>query len=207
MSSGRRKELERKRRKLEKEGVVRFEAAAPDQAAFEPLYQEFVELEGSGWKAANGTAIAQKPASFRFYRDYGRRLCELGMLRLFLLRLNGELVAAQYHVLHAGKLWELKIAYREALGRHSPGALLTHEILRWGCEHGVRGLEHLGAAEEWQTRWPVETREHSTVRLYPAGPVGGVALAWDSADFLRRRVQARRGGPAEPQETGESANS
>lgn len=188
MSSGRRKELERKRRKLEQLGPVTFEVLAPTPDVFETPFREFVALEGAGWKGRNGTAIDQDPPALGFYDRYGRNLAGRGMLRLFFLRLNGRAVAAQYHIQYGGKLWELKIAYDEAHGRHSPGALLTHEILRYACEQGLTGLDHLGEAEEWQTRWPVQEKMHSSLRFYPASPRGAAALGADGFSILRKRL-------------------
>ena len=193
MSSGRRKELERKRRKLEQLGAVSFEALTPDPAAWDAPYGEFVDLEGSGWKGRQSSAIRQDRPAFNFHLDYGRDLARRGMLRLFCLRLDGRLIAAQYHVQHAGKLWELKIAYDEAFGRYSPGALLTHEILRYACGEGLHGLEHLGLAEDWQTRWPTQEGVYSTLRIYPATPRGAYALVLDSFKFLRKEARPARG--------------
>ena len=198
MATKKRNELSRRRRKLEDIGPLSFEILTPDPEAFVPLYETFVRLEASGWKGRDGTAIAHKPDARAFYDRYGRRLARAGALRFSLLRLGGELVAAQYLVEHAGKIWALKIAYDERFSAHSPGALLTHDVLRWASANGLTSFEHLGVAEDWQRRWPVEVQSYSSLRLYPANVRGAAALALDAAQHLRRRLGSKRPGSPPP---------
>ena len=149
-------------------------------------------MEGAGWKAAAGTALVHDAAQRGFLLDVCRRAAAEGWLRFFFLRQDGRVIAAQLHLLYANRLWTLKIGYDEALSRFSPGALLTHDILRHACGLGLEGVEHLGVAELWQRRWPVEVREHATLRLYPVSAGGAVAFTADALDFVRRRRAARR---------------
>ena len=52
------------------------------------------ELEGSGWKVEQGTAILSSPRTLRFYTEVGRWAAERGMLRLFFLRGDAGTVSA-----------------------------------------------------------------------------------------------------------------
>jgi CelD/BcsL family acetyltransferase involved in cellulose biosynthesis len=195
MSSKQRGALRRNWKKLEETGPVRFEALAPDDAQFGELFETFLQVEATAWKRQKGTSLLQDDRARRFYTAYGRKAARLGMLRLFLLHVGDRVAAGQLHVLHADRLWALKIGYDEAFAQRSPGAVLTHEVLRYACQHGVKSFEHLGLAETWQTRWPTEPREHSTLRLYPASSRGAVGLLLDTADVswakLKARAQAR----------------
>ena len=191
MSSKQKSELRRRRKKLEELGAVAFEALAPDEATFEAALAAFFEVEGTGWKQRNGTSLLQDHRARGFYTDYALSAARQGLLRLFFLRLDGRVVAGQLHVAFGGRLWALKIGYDEALSKHAPGALLTHEVLRHGCEHGLHAFEHLGEAEEWQRRWPVEVRHYTTLRLYPISAGGGAALTLDTLDFVHRRARKR----------------
>jgi CelD/BcsL family acetyltransferase involved in cellulose biosynthesis len=196
MSSGSRADIRRKRRGLEKQAPVSFEALAPDEDAFEAPLAELFKVEAAGWKSRSGTAIVQDAAMARFYTEYGRLAARRGMLRLFFLRAGAETVAAQMHVEFADRLWSLRIGFDERWSKFSPGRVLTHDILRWASGRGLRALEHLGVAETWQRRWPIEIRQHSTLRYYPASPRGGLAFAVDSFGFVGRRLngEAKRDG-------------
>lgn len=188
MNAKQRAELRRRRKKLEELGPVTFEALAPDQDAFLAPLDAFFSVEGGGWKRQAGTAILQNADAHRFYLGYAREAARRGLLRLFFLRLNGKVIAGQLHIQFGGRLWALKIGYDEAYANSSPGALLTHEVLRYGCEQSLLAFEHLGSAEPWQRRWPVETRDYSSLRFYPLSVRGAQALAVDALGLLRARV-------------------
>jgi len=196
MSSKQRSELRRRRKKLEELGDVAFEASAPTESDFQAPLEAFFAVEGTGWKRRNGTALVQDPQARAMFEAYARQAARQGRLRLFFLRLDGRVVAGQLHVQFEDRLWALKIGFDETLAKHAPGALLTHEVLRYGCDHDLKAFEHLGGAEEWQRRWPTEEQRYSTLRLYPLSASGGAALTADTLDFVRRRARRMRKSPA-----------
>ena len=191
MTTKQRREIVRRRKKLDALGAATFEAHAPSVDQVQPLFCEFVAVEGAGWKARAGTALVQDGAQRAFLRDLCRQAAAEGWLRFFFLRQNGRVVAGQLHLLYARRLWALKIGYDETLASLSPGVLLTHDILRHACGLGLEGVEHLGVAESWQQRWPFDVRDHATVRLYPVSAGSAVAFTADALDFVRRRRAAR----------------
>lgn len=180
------------RRAMQKAGgAVVFEAVAPDEASLAANLESLFRVEAAGWKSRSGTAILQSEAMLRFYTEYGRSAARAGRLRLFFLKVGEATVAAQLHVEFAKRLWCLKIGHGEAWSRFSAGRVMTHDILRYGCERGLEGLEFLGVAEEWQRRWPIVLRQHSTLRYYPLSVRGGLAFAADSLRFVGRRANGK----------------
>lgn len=184
-----RRELQRQRQRLEAAGALRFEAWIPNEATLPPLLDAFFQVEGTGWKRRLGTALVQDASQTALFHQYAAAATRQGRLRLFFLRLDDAVIAGQLHVEHDRRLWSLKIGQDEAWSVHSPGALLTHEVLRFGCERGLRSFEHLGQAELWQRRWPAETAEQSSLSFYPFSPHGGLALAGDGLALLARRAK------------------
>lgn len=180
--------LQRKRRKLDRAGRVSFVPIVPDPDSLDGLLAELFRIEAAGWKGRAGTAILKDPWMLRFITAYARNAAADGTLRLFFLKVDEVNIAAQMHVVHASRLWQLKIGYDEQWSKCSPGVLLTHEILRYGCEVSLEGCEFLGVTEEWQRRWPVEIRQQSSIRVYPISFRGGLALAGDAANLLGRRL-------------------
>jgi hypothetical protein len=81
--------------------------------------------------------------------------------------------------------------------------MVTHDIMRWAGERGLKTFEHLGVAEAYQERWPLEVREQSTFHFYPRSIRGGAAFTVDGLDFARRRLRARleRRPPPRAEET------
>ena len=189
MSRHARSHVRQPRRAMQKAGgAVVFEAVTPDESSIGANLELLFRIEAAGWKSRNGTAIVQSDAMLRFYSAYGRAAARAGRLRLFFLKAGEATVAAQLHVEFAKRLWCLKIGHDEAWSRFSPGRVLTHDILRYGCERGLEALEFLGVAEDWQRRWPIVLRQHSTLRYYPLSVRGGLAFTVDSLRFVGRRA-------------------
>jgi CelD/BcsL family acetyltransferase involved in cellulose biosynthesis len=111
------------------------------------------------------------------------------MLRMFFLRAGQKTMAARMAVEYSGELWELKIGYDEKFSACSPGIVLTHETLRWACEHGLTAHRFLGSAEPWQRWWSLELRHYQSVRLYPFSVPGSVALLRDASQLATGRLR------------------
>ena len=199
--------LRGKRRRLQQEGALKFEAVSPDGDSVGRCLDELFQIEAAGWKGRSGTAITQDPWMSRFISEYGRRAAGQGMLRLFFLRVGETAVAARMSVEHASRIWHVKTGYDERWAKYSPGILLTHEVLRHACERGLDGCEYLGIAEEWQRRWPVNIRQYGGLRFYPASLRGGISLLTDAAGLLGRRARVRTQSGPEGDDAGEGNRS
>ena len=191
MDSKKRSRLKRMRRQLEEHGRVTFEVLCPDEASVEAAVAEVQQVEARSWKARAGSAMLVKPEAGRYMAEYARLAARRGMLRVSLLRLNGEAIAGQIDVEHGGRLWGLKMGADERWLKYGPGILANHELFQWCVERGLEGCEHLGQAEEWQRRWPFEVRELSTFRFYPLRLGAAVALGLDAAAHARRGAELR----------------
>jgi CelD/BcsL family acetyltransferase involved in cellulose biosynthesis len=188
LSPGRRSHLRGYRRKAEKLGKVEFSVVHPEADTLTPLLEEFFRLEASGWKGRTGTAALSNPHVHRCYCDYAHSAAQLGMLRLFFLKIDGKTIAGRIAVEHGQRLWELKIAYDEAYSKCMPGILLTHETLRYAVERGLQAHEFLGQAEAWERHWPCEEDEYVSMRVYPFSLTGQLSLAKDVYQLALRQV-------------------
>ena len=131
-----RKELRRKRLRLEAEGAVRFETVSTPQDV-RPAIEEFLKLEASGWKGRCGTAFLSNPGQAAFVRTLSRDLARQGKCRVDTLLLNDRPVAMGI-VLNSGGLaafW--KTTYDETFAAQSPGVLLCHELSRLQLQDGA----------------------------------------------------------------------
>ncbi len=123
LSGSTRKKLRQHRRRLEERGALdnRVCTAPMDvHGAFE----DFLELEASGWKGRRGTALLCDEAEADFAREMVAALAQRGNAAIHALYQHGKAVASQV-VLRAGSTaFTWKTAYDEALGDFSPGMLL-----------------------------------------------------------------------------------
>lgn len=130
VSASRAKALRKRRRHLGLLGdvdVTRHDSAGDIEQAVE----EFLALEGSGWKArrsSHGQAILRFPEVARFFRTAVTALAADDRARITALRLDGRAIAMQL-TLHSGKTaFTWKTAFDESLRACAPGLLLHQEI-------------------------------------------------------------------------------
>jgi CelD/BcsL family acetyltransferase involved in cellulose biosynthesis len=189
VNSGRRSDLRRARRIADRMGAVTAEVLSPTPKELAPLLAEAFQVEASGWKMCNGTALASDPLRQSFFHRYAAAACEKGILRLGLLRIGGRAAAMQLAVEWDKRFWLFKIGYDEEFARCSPGALLMLETLRYAAARGLRSYEFLGVVEPWLQVWTQQVRSCVMLRAYPANALGIAALVADAAKLTWRRVR------------------
>jgi CelD/BcsL family acetyltransferase involved in cellulose biosynthesis len=164
-SSSLRAQVRRRRRGLEREGAMTFRVSG-GPATLEHDLEMFLQLEASGWKGRNGTAILSKPSTHGLYREFARGAAAQGWLRLYFLELDGEVIAADFGCAFAGTGVFLKTGFNEAHGRLSPGLVLRAEVLRSSIEEGLGGYDFLGDPDIYKTRWTSEVRPRLGIWAY-----------------------------------------
>lgn len=133
----------------------------------EPILPTIYEIEASGWKGARGSAIAQDPVTRSFYDRLVREFSERGLIRLFVLKFDGEAVAFELNTLYRGLLTGLKGGFREEHARLSPGQLLRYRFLQWAfAQPDILGYDMQGPASETKQRWATGTEMLLTLRAF-----------------------------------------
>lgn len=194
MSSRSRYDLRRARRRAETMGDIRFEILSPDPAATDRYFEEFCQVEASGWKGREGTAILMDKRMKHFLSIYARSASRLGALRLCFLRINDKAAAALLGIEYFGSFWVLKTGYDETFSRCSPGILLLHETIRYSYTHGLKVYEFLGTDESWMHIWTGQQHSYSSIRVYPISIIGQLKFGLDIslAIFNRASKMVRR---------------
>ena len=124
-----RKELRRLANRLADLGAVRFSVMGDSDDA-KKWCDDFLTLEGAGWKGSEGAALANAPATARFLRDSLTGAFAQGRLDFQRLDLDGRAIAMLINFRTPPGSWSFKIAYDESLARFSPGVLIELENLR-----------------------------------------------------------------------------
>jgi CelD/BcsL family acetyltransferase involved in cellulose biosynthesis len=185
-----RSQVARRRRALQREGELVFRVVR-DEPALEPELDTFFELEAAGWKGKEGTAIALDPALVDLYRGFARRAAGAGWLRLYMLELDGRLVAADYGCAFDSCGYLIKTTFDEELGRFAPGLVLRAEVLRASIEEGLARYDFLGGPDAYKLRWADQLRRRSALRAF-RGVGSAPAYAWWAS--LRPALKSARGG-------------
>jgi CelD/BcsL family acetyltransferase involved in cellulose biosynthesis len=160
----------RKRRRLERMGAVGLRQVTGGPTLDRDL-QAFFRLEAAGWKGRNGTAILRERGAEALYRDFSRQAAEHGWLRLLLLELDGEILAADLSCALGGVGFLIKTAYDERRADLSPGLVLRGEALRLAIGEGLHGYDFLGGADRYKLQWTDDIRPRQSLRAY-RGPAG-----------------------------------
>ena len=183
--------LARRRRQLSKTLGGPVETVDRAAAGIDGAIEEFLQLEGSGWKRRAGTALQCRPGHDRFFRELSRGFAEQGRLMLLSLQSGTQVLAQSTGLLAGPGLFGFKKAYDEAFARWSPGTLLDLDVLTWF--HDTPQLCWLDTCAFGDApAGPLfgDRRATRTV-LLPLNPVGAVAAAVLAATL---RARTRRGG-------------
>lgn len=129
LQPGRRKDLARNRRRLEKLGELRHECHGSGKG-LERAVAAFLDLERRGWKGRRGTALACAEAT----RDFAIRAFTgeegTSVCRADVLSLSGVPVAVSLMVVAGRTGFTVKSAYDEAYRSYGAGLLLELEVIR-----------------------------------------------------------------------------
>ncbi len=161
-----RSQVARRQRALERAGRLDLRVGTTAEDVDRDL-PAFLRMEASGWKGQGGTAIVSDARIEQLYRDFARAAADAGYLRLYLLELDGELIAGDLGCVFAGGSWLLKTGYDEKHARLSPGLVLRARALRAAIEEeGCSYYEFLGGAEDYKLRWTSESLPRVALTAY-----------------------------------------
>ncbi len=174
-----RRNLRRQRKKLDALGRVEV-LFAQDRKDLDRAFEEFVRVEASGWKGANGTgsAIMLDSKLVQFYKDLiGSQAGDKRCL-ITLLKLDGVAIAAQFCVITRSTLYLLKIAYNEAFSKAGPGSQLLYELLQYCCASPSITHVSLVSAPAWAIgRWNPDIQDVWDAYVFNSNWLGMVSFA------------------------------
>jgi CelD/BcsL family acetyltransferase involved in cellulose biosynthesis len=188
LNSGRRSDLRRARRNLEKMGALSFLNIVPTMADLDDVLAEVFRVESANWKGEEGSGLAYDPTTQTFFRRYAQLACEQGILRILLMKCGDKTAAVQYAVEYKNRFWLLKMGYDQAYARCSPGELLIVESMRLAAERGLEAYEFMGTCEAWTHKWTEQSHASVSMRIYAPGLRGLAGIAAESAGAAARRA-------------------
>ncbi len=192
LSSRRRYDLRRARRRAEERGPVTVRIFCPREEEIAAGVSEFVRIEATGWKGRRGSSLKQRPAMRQFFEQYALYASRSGAFRFAFLDVAGTPIAAQFAAIYADRYWVFKIGYDEAWSQCSPGWQLLGETIRYAFEQKLTSYEFLGSDEAWLHGWTTERRGYRTVSYYPMSWRGLYGLAADTIGRLKGRFMAAK---------------
>jgi len=169
-----RSHLRRAKRQLQEQGTLElrhYSAADPE------ALKKFYDLEASGWKGEEGTAIKCHASTRQFYDAVAQAAARDGYLSLDFLELNGKPIAGHFGFNLRGRYFLAKAGYDEAFRRHGPGQLLVNEILSQTPERGLREFDFVGPATWDESRWASARRTNYRMFIFRKSVYGALLHA------------------------------
>lgn len=169
----------RKWRKLSSMGNFEFTVASNED--LEPSISDYAAVYARSWKSEEN-----HPG---FIPDLIRTMGRSGHLRLGLVYLQGQPVAAQVWLVQGGEAYIYKLAYDQRFAEWSLGTLLTSFMAETVISNDdVHTLDFLTGDDSYKAQWMDECRDLYSVRAYnPRRPRGLVSIAAHKARSLRSR--------------------
>jgi CelD/BcsL family acetyltransferase involved in cellulose biosynthesis len=168
--------VRRRMKRLEEHGPVEVEQVRGGPQLAERLAEGF-ELERSGWKGHQGTAILQDPRTLGFYTQLALDAAQGGYLSLYFLRSHGRAIAFDFALGYGRRYLSLKPAYDERFSVFSPGQLLTAATLESLVTQGLEECDLLGHATACKQAWADRLRPHSRLLVFRATRLGRTLAA------------------------------
>jgi CelD/BcsL family acetyltransferase involved in cellulose biosynthesis len=167
---------------LSEAGAVRFRLLGTDEP-LAPVLERLAALKRQ-WLAARGFQSELFAEDTNTLNSLVNVLREKGILRLFVLEVDGLIVAVSVNFVQRGTLMAFVTTYDPAFERASPGTLLINDYIMWAFDHGLSTVDFLCGAEAFKLRFATETQTLGT--LVGAGSLRGqVALG---ADRLKHKL-------------------
>ena len=146
-----RRDLDRAERKLAGAGQLEISSAGPD--AFTADYEELVRLHTARWQAAGEPGIFRTDYHRRFFQAAFAGLAHAGLLRLFVIRLNGEPIAATCGFLHHRRYYHFITGYDPRWSHLSLGSFAVYVAVRAAVSEGAGCFDFLRGKEAYKYRW------------------------------------------------------
>lgn len=193
LSSSSRKKLRQHRRRLGEKGVLESRIVA-EPMAVSAAFEDFLQLEASGWKGRQGTALLGNESDASFARAMIAELAPRGEACIHALMLDGRPVSMQI-VLRAGPVaFTWKTAYDEALHDFSPGMLLLEDYsAAFLADDGIAYVDSCAFDDTsfmaaWSERQAIA---HLWIDARRGGSVSFTVLARLQKTFLSLRARAK----------------
>lgn len=174
----------RKRKQLDK--LKSRIVVCQDESGLEEALKAYERIYAVSWKV---------PEPYpHFISGLCRTCAGRGWLRLGIVYLDEEPIAAQIWIVHAGIASIYKLAYDERFAKLSAGSILTAHLMRHALDvDKVHEVDYLTGDDAYKKDWMSDRRERwGIIAFNPRTPRGLLAAGWHFGTRAARRLVAPR---------------
>ena len=166
-SSNHRHAVKKSIRRLEGEGKLAVERIQHPTSDLDCLLKECFAIEDRGWKGAEGTSVLKTTGMLDFMQKEAALVAAAGSLDLWLLRLDGRLIAFEYCHFSKGTCFSHKISFDPAFKKFGPGRILRYfQLESLHQDQQAKKLDMLGHLCNSKAKWA--TSSYTTGRIMAA---------------------------------------
>jgi len=140
-------------------------------------FNQFLDIEKSGWKGEKGTAITQMEGSNNFHYSLCKTAASHGQLRWYKLFADDHLVAMNMVIHRASDLWVVKTAYHEKYRSFSPGAIGITKLLHSAVEDVGISKVRMISNYSWLDRWHPTREVYHGARIFNRNLLGRICFS------------------------------
>lgn len=153
------------------------------------LLEEFLQVEGSGWKAQQGSAIAQDQTLVDFYKRIIHGNSTQLESEISIIRVEGQPISGQLSVICEGTQYLLKIGYDEKFEKLAPGRYHLKVLLDELIQQDTIKTLNLMSDARWHAGWNPKLIPIANVLVAGPGLIGKLLVF---ALKLKQRLDARK---------------
>jgi CelD/BcsL family acetyltransferase involved in cellulose biosynthesis len=173
---------------------LRFEQAQDEEQRPRFLAQ-MMALHRLRWQGRGRSEAFQGPGLAAFHREFSALALRRGWLRLFVLHLGGQPVAALYGFLYRRTFYFYQSGFDPDYARRSVGLVAMGLTIRKAIEEGAAEFDLLHGHEDYKFLWAKQVREIERLEIYPPRALGAVQRKTNevgrSVRSLARRILSR----------------
>lgn len=170
LPSALRHSIERGQRRLSQQGTWGIHIQQSPDVGLEEAIAHFVHVYNQSWKSAEPNP--------QFIPQLIRMAAAQGWLRLGVLMLDGQAIAAQLWLVKSGKASIYKLAYVKGFERLSAGSVLTHALMRQVIDiDQVAEVDYLTGDDAYKRDWMSHRRERWGLVAFNPRTLRGLWLA------------------------------
>ena len=181
------RDLPRKRRLLEKQGVLRYARVVAPGVELDSALSECFEVESRGCNATLGSPFNVAPQTLALFGSLASRRARQGRFALNNQQHKKRNKTKKNTQRENGHIDMLKLSFEPVFAQQSPGQVLRMLLLEDEIGRGEVHSYHLGRPSEWKMRWATEVAPLCTFRAYASTFRGRGAYL--TGPVLRARVK------------------
>jgi len=133
---------------------------------FKRVKPELYDIAKNSWTEEVGDSLYSEKNMF-FFDELSRFASERGWLAIWLLQLNGESIAFEYHLRYQGRVYGMRASHKKNCGNMSPGVFLDYHIIKQLFENGdIKEYDLGGSSDFYKRKWTEESRSHVLINIF-----------------------------------------